>query len=104
MPVTPVPPEILDETLAQPFIAPGNVQAGIPAIIDQDTKVNFTPPYTADQQMKVFNEKLILEIQTQKIAIAQLKSENSYLQSQISILQNQPSSSRDTTLEAIYLS
>ena len=103
MPLPPLDPIILDETLSEPFIPPGSIQAGIPQIIDADTKVTFKAPYTADQQMKTFNDKLILEIQTQKIAIAQLRSENSYLKSQISILQNQQPQTNDTLSEVWYL-
>lgn len=103
MPVTPVNPIVLDETLSAPFIPPGSIQAGLSLIIDTDTVVTFKAPYTADQQMKTFNEKLILEIQTQKIAIAQLRSENSYLKSQIAIIQNQQPQTNDTLSEVWYL-
>jgi len=102
MPIPPVPPIPVDENYP-PSSPPNAIQPGASQIVISDTIVNITPPYTPDQKMVAYNEALILEIQKNKIAIAELRSENSALRAEINIMQNTPQVEKDNLLEILYL-
>ena len=50
-----------------------------------------------------YNEALILEIQKNKIAIAELRSENAQLKTEINMMTNNPPIEKDYLLEILYL-
>jgi len=102
MPITPVPPIPVDENYP-PSSPPGAIQPGASQIVISDTIVKITPPYSPDPRQVAYNEALILEIQKNKIAIAELRSENSQLKTEINMMTNNPPVEKEYLLEILYL-
>ena len=66
MPITPIPPVPVDENV--PVNYPSDaVQPGASQIVVDDTQVLITPPFTQNPEVALFQQQLILEIQSQKI-------------------------------------
>jgi len=101
MPVTPVAPVPVDENVGINY-PPNTIQPGLAQIVVADTTVNIVPPYTPNQSVAAFQEQLIFEIQSQKIQIAQLQADNTYLKNQLNQVMNNDTVYQDTILENLY--
>ena len=101
MPLPPIPPVPVDENVPVNYPT-GAVQPGASQIVVDDTQVLITPPFTQNPEAALFQEQLIFELQNQKIQIAQLQADNSYLRGQLNEMANKQPEFQETILEGLY--